>query len=189
MQGRHAHPLNVLIADGKKHLTNAEKEKRSKTEVKMIDGPIKCPCYVRRNTDAYRKWRETLAILKGAQVIKPGDAGALARYCMAWSEYLDLLKLREEVANVEPFGSEEEQIIESFEEEKGKKAAAMMWKKIEFIFSAQAVLSFDKGINQKMSVILSLEDRLGLNIVARSKISVPIKEEPEKSDDEMMFGG
>lgn len=170
MAGRHAYPLGVLEARNRKHLTRTEKDQRRKSEVQIPSGSIKCPRYVKTNADAYRKWKETLPILRDADLLKPSDVGALARYCIAWSEYLDLLRLREEVSNIEPFTPAESAIaMEELNAELDRRAAAKMWQKIEFIFSAQAVLAFDKAINQKMSAILALEDRLFLNILARTK--------------------
>ena len=190
MSGRHTLPFNVIEARGKSHLTKRDKEQRKKSQVDIPDGKIKCPKYVRENKVAYTKWKEILKILKAADVIKPSDSGALSRLCIAWSEYLDLIKLREGISNIDGFSSaEEEEILHNFEGERGERAAKMMWKKVEFIFSAQAVLTFDKAINQKMTAILQLEDRLLLNIVSRSKTLVPKPEKlPEKSKEEEMFG-
>jgi phage terminase small subunit len=189
MPGRHAHPLNLLIADGKKHLTKKEKERRKKN-IDLPDGEIKCPPYIKRNTAAYEKWKEILPILDKAKLIKPADAGSFARYCMAHAEYLDLIRQREEIAHIEEFTMDEEfKIASEFENNVGAKEAAKMWKKVEFIFSVQALLSIDKAINQKMATILALEDRFFLNILSRIKNILPEPEEkPEDPLEKKGFG-
>lgn len=190
MGGRNRQPLKILEATGKKHLTKEEKELRKKSEVKLPSGKIKCPKYVKNNLEAYRKWKEILPILKAAEIVVAADVGSLARYCIAFSEYLDLLRMREETVCIEPFSNKEEGEIEEFLEEKvGKRAANKMWDKVQFIFTSQSVLAIDKAINNKMSTILALEDRLFLNILSRVKNVIP-KEDMPKVDDkkQSMFG-
>jgi P27 family predicted phage terminase small subunit len=178
MAGRKKYTLKILEHKGKKHLTKKEKEERAKTELSMSDGRIRCPRWVMSNSIAYKKWREIFPLLSNEGVLKPSDAGALARYCMAYYEYLDLIRLREEIGSVEPLSSQEEEAtITELERRVDERSAAKLWEKINFIFSAQAVLSYDKAINQKMAAVLSLEDRLGLNIVARAKVIVPKKDD------------
>lgn len=189
MAGRHAYPLKVHEIAGKKHLTKKDKEQRKNSEVLLPDGDIICPEYIKTNIQAVKKWDEVVSILSSAKILKPADAGSIARYCMAHSEYLDLLQLRESVATIEEFSMKEEfDIADEFENNVGAKAAAKMWKKVEFIFSSQAVLNVDKAINQKMQVILQLEDHLFLNILSRVK-NILQKKEPEEADEsKKMFG-
>lgn len=187
--GRRKHTLSILEHTGRKHLTKKEKETRKKTELSMPDGHIRCPRWVISNSNAFKKWREIFPLLSKVEVLKPSDAGALARYCMAYSEYLDLVRLRDEIASIEPLSvSEEGMVVGEFEDQLGKRAAAQLWEKINFVFSAQAVLQFDKAINQKMAAVLSLEDRLGLNIVSRAKIIVPPTEETPADPNAQRFG-
>jgi len=190
MPGKNAYPLNILEASGKKHLTNEDKEQRRKSEVKMPTGKIKCPRHVKNNIDAYKKWKEVLPLLKAVDIIKQADTGVLARYCMSWSEYFDLLRMREEVSFIEPFTADEEILVsDDFEFRVGKKSSAAMWKKVEFIFSTQAILNIDKAINQKVQVINSLEDKLFLNPLSRVKnILKNQSKPPEQTPEDELFG-
>jgi hypothetical protein len=175
-------PLNVIEARGKKHLTKAEKEQRKNEQVEVAKCKIRCPDYVRKNSDAYKKWREVSSLLQDSELLEATDVGSLARYCMAHAEYLDLINLREQVSNIEEFTLEEDFKIQGeLENNLGSKEAANMWKKVEFIFSSQAVLQFDKAINQKMTVMQGLEDRFCLNLLARTKTTITKQTEKQQT--------
>lgn len=179
-------PLKIHEATGKKHLTNAEKEARRESEVKVPSGEIVCPDYVKRDSAAFSKWNEVAPILTEADLLKPADAGNLARYCMTYSEYLDLIRLRQEVSSLEPFcASEGIELQKDMEDNLGYKRSKMLWDKFEFIVSAEGVIAFDKAVNQKLQILLSYEDHLFLNMLSRIK-NVLKKPEEKKTPAETL---
>ena len=62
--GRNAKPINLLVAQGKKHLTKAEIDKRRKAEIKLGNNKLLCPNYIKSNVNAYKKWKQIIKIYK-----------------------------------------------------------------------------------------------------------------------------
>ena len=83
-------PIEVVIANGKKHLTKAEIEARRNGEIKPLDGDILAPSYLTKKQKAeFNKIAEQLERLK---IIGETDIDALARYIIAQDLYINAVK-------------------------------------------------------------------------------------------------
>ena len=167
--GRNAQPISILQANGKKHLTKAEIEKRKDTEIKLGNNRLICPIYIKNNVNAYAKWKEIIKIYKDVDFVSSGDTGVLARYCMTHSEYINLCDTRDRINKLQSDWSEYEDIFpEEFQ------------KSIEKLLRTNTDLQLESAINKKMDMLIKMEDRLFLNPLAKIK-NVP-KKEVEKVD-------
>ena len=178
MAGRHAKPLKLLTG----HFTKKEKAERKAAEIRFGDKTLTAPAFVRRDAAARAKWSELTALYADTRVdfISSADVGHMARYCKLYSEYLDLVTHRERVDKMQPFSSEEEKAAtDEFEDRRGKRGAAKMWQKIEYILSVDGVLSIDAAINKKAAILTAMEDRLFLNPLAKIKTVPKGKDKPQ----------
>ena len=83
-------PIELIIANGKKHLTKAEIEARRNGEVKPLEGDILAPPYLTKKQKAeFSKIAEQLERLK---IIGETDIDALARYIIAQDLYINAVK-------------------------------------------------------------------------------------------------
>lgn len=83
-------PIELIIANGKKHLTKAEIEARRNGEVKPLEGDILAPSYLtKKQRDEFSKIAEQLERLK---IIGETDIDALARYIIAQDLYINAVK-------------------------------------------------------------------------------------------------
>jgi len=90
--GRNAIPIDLLVANGKKHLTKAEIEIRKESEVKLGNSKLMCPSYIKNNVIAYKKWKEITKIYKEVDFVSSADAGLLARYCQSHNRHCTLAR-------------------------------------------------------------------------------------------------
>lgn len=182
--GRPKKPAELLVFEKKSHKTKAEIEERLEAEdaLSIGDSKLNCPSYVRNNQDAYRKWKEVVKLYKDFSFVTSGDRGHLARLCMVHSEYLDLIRRRDKIAEMDtPDMDEEELAIDELEERRGKRWAIKTWNKINYIMSTAGLLQMDKAINAKCDLLCKMEDRAFLNPVSRIK-AVPQKEKETDED-------
>ncbi len=176
--GRNAQPIELIRAKGKKHLTKAEIDERKNNEIKVGSNKLICPSYVKNNAIAYKKWKEIIKIYKDIDFVSSGDVGLLSRYCMTFSEYENLLKIRETM-NVLEFNSDEsEDTIEILSGEYNAKKINNLINKINYLLSTDGLLTLETAINKKMDMLIKMEDRLFLNPLAK------IKNIPRKPKDE-----
>jgi phage terminase small subunit len=173
--GRNALPIAILAARGKKHLTKQEIEHRKKSEIKLGETKLKCPDFVKSDVNAFAKWKEVCKIYKDTELVSSGDVGLVARYCMTFSEYKELLEHRKRVAQFNADWSEYESLLPE-----------------EFIDSMNQYmrlnidLQLDSAINKKMDMLIKMEDRLFLNPLAKIK-NVPKKEKERKDPNADLF--
>lgn len=169
--GRNAKPIDLLQATGKKHLTKAEIEQRKKDEIRLGTNNLKCPEFIKNNVIAYKKWKEILKLYKDFDFVSSGDSGLLARYCMSFSEYEEMLDTRKRLNEVEIDWSKYEGILpEEFSDS------------INSLLKLGPLLQIDTAINKKMDMLIKMEDRLFLNPLAKVKnIPKRPKEEPPKN--------
>lgn len=181
--GRNAKPVSILQAEGKKHLTKAEIEKRKKSEIKVGSSVLKCPAFVKKNVVAYKKWQEVLEVYKDVDFVSSGDIGLLARYCMSFSEYENLLECRDTINKIDSFLAEE--IIEAEEvlsEKLSDRQITRLFRKMDFLISVDGLMAIETSINKKMDMLIKMEDRLFLNPLAKIKnIPKETKEEEQQS--------
>lgn len=187
--GRNAQPIDLLVANGKKHLTKAEIEKRKQSEIKIGNNKLTCPNFVKNDVIAYKKWKEIIKIYKDIDFVSSGDVGFLARYCMTFSEYENLIKIRKNV-NVLDFNAEDEEETYKALEEAPEYRVKYILKKIEYLLSSDGLLTLEAAINKKMDMLIKMEDRLFLNPLAKVK-NVPKqpKQEDKPASKWSKFGG
>lgn len=167
--GRNAKPIDLLVAQGKKHLTKAEIEKRKDVEIKLGTNKLICPSYIKNNVNAYKKWKEIIKIYKEVDFVSSGDTGLLARYCLTHSEYLNLCETRDRIGILHSDWSKYEGILpEEFEQS------------IEKLLRSNVDLQLETAINKKMDMLIKMEDRLFLNPLA--KVKNVLKQEVKKED-------
>lgn len=180
--GRNAKPIDLIMADGnKRHLTKAEIEHRKNTEIRFGNDKLVCPKHIKNDKIAYAKWKELIRLYKDFDFVASGDVGMLGRYCMAYSEYMDLLERRTMVCQLMPKVDDDENEIIKDQLDAGNvhpKRIQKMIEKYEYILSFSGIISLDKAINAKMDALVKMEDRLFLNPLAKIK-NVP-KKPPEE---------
>ncbi len=185
--GRNAKPIELLTAEGRKHLTKSEIEQRKSGEIKFGEKKLKCPDFVKNDLIAYKKWREIVALYKDFDFVAAGDSGLLARYCKSFSEYQDLLASYQRIKEIHYDMAELDDALDGTfyddETEETKKLFSYKVKKqLRDMISVNALLSVESAINKKMDMLIKMEDRLFLNPLAKIK-SIPQqkKEEPQQS--------
>lgn len=184
MAGRNAQPIDILQATGKKHLTKAEIELRKNSEIKFGGQQLTCPAYVKANKEAYKKWQEAIALYAGFDFVSSGDAGLLGRYCMTFSEYLDLIARRGRIDAISRDCDDVMDYVADSEEFDFR-----LKKKLLDMVSTSAVLNLDTAINKKMDMLIKMEDRLFLNPLAKLKnVAKPEEKEPESKWDKYKSG-
>ena len=83
-------PIEVVIADGKKHLTKSEIESRRAQEVRPVGDNIVAPDYLtKKQKDEFNKIADQLKKLK---ILGETDIDALARYITARDMYENAVK-------------------------------------------------------------------------------------------------
>lgn len=179
--GRHAKPLVLHQANGNaSHLTHAEIEQRASSEISIGNSALIMPKHLKINKAAVKKWRDLINLYAGADIATSADVEAMAEYCEVWSQYIDLVERRREIAHIEPFDDEEQSEIDTeFVRRRGTRAAKKMWDKVEFIMSTGGIIALDKAINSKVQTMTALSDRLFLNPLARVKNVLKQPKEPK----------
>lgn len=175
MSGRNAKSIELHIAAGNpSHLTKAEIEHRKKTETQIGTHIIKCPIYIKEDIVAYAKWKEIIKLYKDTKIISSGDIGFIARYCMAFSEYIELLERKKRINHISENSEEVLEYIEDSDEFDFR-----IQKQLRDMVSTDAILKIDTAINKKMILLIQMEDRSFLNPLAKVKnIPAPVKEAP-----------
>lgn len=169
--GRNGQPIDILTANGKKHLSKAEIQQRKDSEIKFgadtKTKSLRCPDYVKADINAFKRWKEIIKIYKDVDFVSSGDIGMLARYCMTHSEYLKLLDQKK---RIERFEIDYERLLEHFDAE--------LLEGLDAFFRFEPVMQLDTAINKKMDMLIKMEDRSFLNPLAKVK-NVP---KPKKED-------
>lgn len=88
--GRPRQPIDLIVAKGKKHLTQKEIETRRKQEVKAPTDNIHAPDYLTEKQKA--KFEEIAKTLDDMNIMSNLDCHALARYISAVDMYEELTK-------------------------------------------------------------------------------------------------
>jgi phage terminase small subunit len=186
--GRNAQPIELLQANGKKHLTKAEIEERKSSEIKIGTDTLTCPGFVKSDMVAYKKWKEILKVYKDVDFVSSGDVGLLSRYCKSFSEYQDLLNSYQRIKEIHYDMKELDEAlngtyIDEDDENKEKQLFSYKIKKqLRDMISVNALLAVEAAINKKMDMLIKMEDRLFLNPLSKIKnIPKPIKDETPES--------
>lgn len=154
--GRHAKPIQLHVIEGNPNrLTKNQIEQRVKSEIRFGDQQFKMPVIVKKNKHAKRKWIEIIDLYTTYKIdfVSTSDVTILERYCLTYSEYMELQEVRAEVVS------------------KG-------WDKVK-TYHALKELGLENNINKKMDILTKLEDRLILNPLSKIK-TVPTKSKIEE---------
>lgn len=157
MPGRWAKPLQLHVHQGNpSHLTKAEIEERSESEIKFGDHNFITPSRVKKNKIALKKWKEIISRYQDGEIdfVTTSDTGILERYCLTYAEYYNLQTIRDEI------------------ESKG-------WDIIK-TYHAINELGLESDINKKLDLLVKMEDRLFLNPLAKIR-NIP-KQQKEKQE-------
>jgi phage terminase small subunit len=184
VMGKNAQPIDIIMANGRKHLTKAEIEHRKSSEIKLGNDKLKCPDFVKNDVEAYKKWKEVTKLYKDVDFVSSGDVGLLARYCKTFSEYLVLQKAYQRTSDIHYDCKELDESIDGdyYDEEDDKVKALFSYKvkkQLRDLFSIGAILTIETAINKKMDMLIKMEDRLFLNPLSKVK-NVPQKPKEEE---------
>lgn len=165
MAGRRGKPLQLHLLDGKSRLTKDEIRFRSENEIHIGNNNFIITKMVEKNSVAKEKWNEIIQLYLecAADFVSSADIGIIERYCLTYSEYVDLQKARDEIK----------------------------WQERDAVKTARALydLGIEDSINKKIDILTKLEDRLFLNPLAKVR-NIPKKEKKTSKEDpaKQMFG-
>ena len=184
MGGRNGQPIELILAKGRSHhLTKEAIEHRKAAEIKTGNKILRCPVYVKNNINAYNRWKEIMKIYKEVDFVSSGDVGFLGRYCVTYSEYMELLERKARINHISQDSSDVENYILGTEAFNNRVTRQLM-----DMISTDAILRLDTAINKKMDLLIKMEDRSFLNPLAKVK-NIPKKEPPAQEDPNAgMFG-
>lgn len=83
-------PVELIIANGKKHLTKAEIEDRKNREVRPLEGEILPPAYL--TAKQKKEFLKIAGQLQRLKVMSETDVDSLARYIISETFYLQIVK-------------------------------------------------------------------------------------------------
>lgn len=159
-------PIELVIANGKKHLTKAEIAERRASEVTPCTDDIRAPAYL---TAAQKKRFDTLAgQLQKIKIMGETDTDTLARYVTAQELYEQAVKALRVAQKQMPKGSDTDA------------SDLVQW---------SALLDqLDKRVERYAKQAHSAASALGLTISSRCKLQVPVTEEAPKANKFARFG-
>ena len=180
--GRSALPVDVHLALGNpNNLTKAVLAARAAAEIKISDKTLVEPAYVAFNTAAHGKWCELVALYEDLDFVTAADSGIVAEYCMQYAQYVELLSHLAAIQRVSFSDDEMDVACAAIEDVKGERAAAKMWRKIEYVLSIEAIMKMNAAINAKLVGINALQDRLFINPLSRIR-TIPKKPQTASTD-------
>ena len=151
-------PIELVLANGKKHLTKNEINERLSSEVKPCTDDIEAPTYL---TAAEKKRFDKLAEqLQKIKIMGETDVETLARYVTAQSLYEQAVK-----------------DLRKAQKERPKDADALA-----LIQWAELLDKLDKRQDRYFKQAQTAASALGLTITSRCKLVVPVKEETPKGN-------
>lgn len=191
--GRSAKPVELLMLEGKKHLTKEEIEERRNSEIKFGDRKIKCPNYVKNDDIAYEKWKEINKLFKGFDFISAGDSDLIAKYCTTFSEYMTLRNCHQRISEIHYDCEDLDKAIEAeLKNEDGTSEKVFSYKvkkQLRDMISVNAILQIETAINKKVDMLMKMEDRMFLNPISKIK-NIPKKQKEEAPSEKWgKFGG
>ena len=151
-------PINLIIANGKKHLTKAEIQERRSSEPQPCTDEIAAPAYL---TAKQRKEFDRLAgQLKKIGIMGETDCDTLARYITAQSLYEQAVKDLRQAQKDRPKEATPE--------------ALAIWAKL--------LQTFDRRIDRYHKQAHTAASALGLTIAGRCKLALPAVPEAPKEN-------
>ncbi len=162
-------PIELVIANGKKHLTKEEIEQRRASEVAPCFDDIKAPAYL---TAKQKKHFDKIAgQLQKIKVMGETDVDTLARYVVAETQYQEAVKELRKLAKERPTREQEDFF-----------ALLEIWSALQE--------AADRRQERYFKQASALARDLGLTISSRCKLQVPVQPEDDKPVNKFAkFGG
>ena len=165
-------PINLVVANGKKHLSKAEIEERRRSEVQPCTDDIAAPSYL---TAKQKKQFATIAgQLQKLNIMGETDCDALARYITAQSLYEDAVKNMRQLQKERPK-------LEASTDRTDFYSQMEVWS----VLTDNAARKQDRYFKQAQTAAAAL----GLTISSRCKLAVPVSEEKPKANKFTKFSG
>ncbi|MFD2330657.1 terminase [Cohnella sp. GCM10020058] len=192
---KNAQPIDVIQANGRKHLTKAEIRERQEGEVKLGKHELeklKKPAFVSKDKTAAKLWNDLIKKYKsaseqGVDLLSSSDIGALALYCKTYSEYERLQERYQQIDRIQIDEDVLSDYLDQAEDVDGAGYKALKY--LSQLASLDGALKIETAINKKMDMLLKLQDRLFLNPLAKIK-NVPKPKKEEKAPSKFgRFGG
>lgn len=189
---KHAQPIDILTANGRKHLTKSEIQHRKESEVKLGKSELdklKPPVFVKNDAVAFSYWKQHLkeyksAAEQGIEILTSSDVGMLALYCKTYAEYERLLRAYQRIDDIAADAEPLEEYLNNSAEFDYKAR-----QQLTNLLSIDGLLKIETAINKKMDMLIKMQDRLFLNPLAKVK-NVPKPKKDEKPVSKFAkFGG
>lgn len=154
-------PIGVIVANGKSHLTRAQIEERTESELAPCTDEIEPPKFL--TATEKKRFLKIANQLKKLKILGETDCDTLARYVTAQGQYEKATRALRKLINDEP--------------DKEKEGDGY-FAKLDAWASAQEHLAGlqDKYFKQAQAAANSM----GLTITSRCKIAAPVTDKPEK---------
>lgn len=155
---RQRQPIALVQANGRKHLTKAEVEQRSRTEVRPCTDDITAPAFLTKKQK--REFDQIAAQLAKLHIMGETDVDTLGRYVATRELYVAAVRDVRMTQKQKP----EERTAESMAE----------W--------AELMDKLDRRVERYAKQVQAYARDLGLTISSRCKLVVPEPAEPEKQN-------
>jgi len=177
-------PVSLQVYQGNKNkLSEAELAARGDAEITMGDLNFTAPADIKKDKLALKKWREVVKIYRDAQltVVSNTDTGAIARYCILYSEYWQLSEQRRKISAFDFPDDDTNEILAITDDDYSRARSRRLYNIMEYFTRLDGLLKLDDKINRKLKAILDIEDRIFLNPAAKVR-TLPIKRKPKEPD-------
>ncbi len=167
MAGRPSKPVELILLEGKTHLTKKQiAERKKKEESLKSDSPYQPNKKVKSNPVALEMFMKLQKLYKKIDYVDGLDENIINRYCLLTSE-VDAM----------------EQLLQRMESDIDKCENSG-----QMVTMYKSISGMEGNLNRSRDMLLKMEDRLFLNPTARVK-NVPKKqEEPQKTELDRKFG-
>ena len=167
MAGRPSKPVELILLEGKTHLTKKQiAERKAKEESLKSDSPYQPNKKVKNNPVALETFLKLQKLYKKIDYVDGLDENIINRYCLLTAE-VDAM----------------EQLLQRMESDIDKCGSSG-----EMVTMYKSISGMEGNLNRSRDMLLKMEDRLFLNPTARVK-NVPKKqEEPVKTENDRKFG-
>ena len=165
-------PIELVIANDRKHLTKAEIEERRQREVKPCTDDITAPSYL--TAKQKKTFCKIAQQLQKLNIMGETDTGALARYVTAQDLYEEAVKELRKLAKDRPGEEEKEDDLASY------------YKNLDLYYTMleSATKRQDRYFKQAQTAAAAL----GLTISSRCRLVAPVIEEKPKENKFAKFG-
>jgi P27 family predicted phage terminase small subunit len=159
-------PIELVVANGRKHLTKAETEERRQRELKPCTDEITAPSYLTGKQK--KEFNKIAAQLQKLKIMGETDCDTLARYVIAQGFYEQAVKDLRAVQKERPKGADADL------------AALAKW--------SSMLEQLDRRQERYFKQAQQAANALGLTISARCRLVAPVAEEKPKENKFSRFG-